>query len=257
MPSTDLTIDHRDAILVLTLNRSDDANRINENLASALRDALAKADQDEDVRVIVVTGAATVFSEGSSINLAQADKAEMEGLLDRHAVARDLAKVTKPVIAAINGNAFDQGLELALACDIRLASEEASLGFPMTTQGELPWDGGTQRLPRIAGRATAIDLLLTGRTVGAAEAIRLALVHQVWPRERVLEEALALAERIAKQAPIAARYAKEAVIEGLDVALEPGLRLEADLSFLLHSTADREEGLRSFVEKRDPNFRGE
>ncbi|PZC47897.1 MAG: enoyl-CoA hydratase [Chloroflexi bacterium] len=257
MPPTDLTIDRRDAILVLTLNRPEDANRINEHLASALRDAFLQADQDERVRVVVVTGVGPVFSEGSSISLPEAATADLEGLLDRHTVARDLARVTKPVIAAINGSAFDQGLELALACDIRLASEEASLGFPMTTKGELPWDGGTQRLPRIAGRATAMDLLLTGRTVDATQALRLGLVHQVLPTERVWEEALSLAARIARQAPIATRYAKEAVIKGLDMPLEPGLRLEADLSFLLHNTGDRAEGLRSFSEKRDPEFRGE
>jgi enoyl-CoA hydratase/carnithine racemase len=257
MPSIDLTIDRSDAILVLTLNRPEDANRIKEHLALALRDAFRQADQNEDVRVVVVTGAGPVFSEGSNLILSEAAPADLDDLLDRHSVARDLARVTMPVIAAINGNAFDHGLELALACDIRLASSDCSFGFPMTARGELPWDGGTQRLPRIAGRATAMDLLLTGRTIGAPEALRLGLVHQVLPKERVLEEALALAARIAKQAPIAARYAKEAVLKGLDMALEPSLRLEADLNFLLHSTADREEGLRSFLEKRGPEFRGE
>ncbi len=256
MPSSLLHVDHRGAVHVLALNRPERGNRISEALASDLRDACLQADQDDDVRVVVVTGEGPAFCEGSEVSLSKGAPGDLGGMLDRHTVAKAVAGVGKPIIAAINGNAFDQGLELALACDIRVVSEAASLGFPMTLQGELPWDGGTQLLPRVAGRATALDMLLTGRCVDGGGVLRLGLAHRVCPEGGVLAEACSLAAGIAKQAPIAARYAKEAVLKGADLALASGLRLEADLSFLLHATNDRAEGLRSFSEKRAPGFRG-
>jgi len=211
MPSSPVHIDYRGAVLVLALNRPERGNRISEALASALRDACLQADRDDDVRVVVVTGEGPAFCECSEVSLSKGAPGDLEGALDRHTVAKAMAGVGKPVIAAINGNAFDQGFELALACDIRVASAAASLGFPMTIGGELPWDGGTQLLPRIAGRATALDMLLTGRRVEGGEILRLGLVHRVCPEGGVLAEACALASGIAKQAPIAARYAKEEI----------------------------------------------
>ena len=181
MPSSLLHVDHRGAVHVLALNRPERGNRISEALASDLRDACLQADQDDDVRVVVVTGEGPAFCEGSEVSLSKGAPGDLGGMLDRHTVAKAVAGVGKPIIAAINGNAFDQGLELALACDIRVVSEAASLGFPMTLQGELPWDGGTQLLPRVAGRATALDMLLTGRCVDGGGVLRLGLAHRVCP----------------------------------------------------------------------------
>ena len=182
MPSSLLHVDRRGAVLVLALNRPERGNRISEALASTMRDACLQADQDDVMRVVVVTGEGPAFCEGSEVSLSKGAPGDLGGMLDRHTVAKAVAGVGKPIIAAINGNAFDQGLELALACDIRVASEAASLGFPMTTEGELPWDGGTQLLPRIAGRATALDMLLTGRRVNGGEGSALGLGAPGLPR---------------------------------------------------------------------------
>jgi len=158
---------------------------------------------------------------------------------------------------AINGDALGQGLELALSGDIRLASDRARSGFPQLETGVIPTDGGTQRLPRIVGRAKALELILTAETINAEEAFEIGLVNKVVAPESLASETQAIAQTIAAMGPIAARYIKEAVNKGLDLTLEQGLRLEADLYFLLHTTADRTEGIKAFLEKRPPRFRGQ
>lgn len=160
-------------------------------------------------------------------------------------------------IAAINGDALDQGLELALACDLRIAAEGASLGFSHLSKGIIPWDGGTQRLPRIVGRSRALELFLTGRLVQAEEACRIGLVNKVVPLEELQDAAQEMASAISSGAPIAVQYIKEAVHKGADMTLEQGLNLEADLSFILQSTNDRREGVQAFLNKRKPKFSGE
>ena len=172
-------------------------------------------------------------------------------------VASTVAALESPVIAAINGPAIGQGLELALACDLRIAAEGARLAMPQVPAGVLPWDGGTQRLPRIVGRGRAMEMLMTGREVDAWEALAMGLVHQVVPQGELAGRVQAVAESIAAAAPVAIRYTKEAVLRGVDMDIEAGLRLEADLNILLQSTADRAEGARSFLERRVPRFRGQ
>jgi len=161
-----------------------------------------------------------------------------------------------PTIAAINGDAFGQWLELALACDIRISAEDARFSMPQVTYGEIPWDGGTQRLARLVGRGKALEMILTGEVIDALEAYRVGLVNRVVPRKALMKEAIALASEMADKGPIALRFAKEAVCKGMDLTLEQGLRLEADLYFLLHTTQDRTEGIRAFIEKRPPKFEG-
>ena len=163
----------------------------------------------------------------------------------------------KPVIAALSGDALDQGLELALACDVRVASLDARLGMTQLARGLLPWDGGTQRLPRLVGRAAATEMLLTGATLDAARALEIGLVNESVDPDRVAERAAEIAATVASHGPIAARYTKELVHDGLDMTLDQGLRLEADLNFLLQSTADRAEGVASFLERRGAVYRGE
>jgi enoyl-CoA hydratase/carnithine racemase len=172
-------------------------------------------------------------------------------------VADTLASLPIPIIIAVNGDALDHGLELALAGDLRLAVPQGRFGLTdLQREGCFPWDGGTQRLPRLVGPAWANDLILTSRIIDSAQALSLGLVNQVTEAEDLLPKTYQLAENISQGGPIAVRYVKEAVYQGLDLSLLQGLRLEADLSVILQSTEDRGEGLRSFAEKRSPRFIG-
>jgi enoyl-CoA hydratase len=229
---------------VITLNRPAANNFINQQLTQEIGEVCQEANEDDEVGVVIISGAGDVFCGGSELAIPCG-------------VAAAVANLGKPVIAAVNGDALGQGLELALASDIRLAAKGAKLGFPQSDKGFLPMDGGTQRLARIAGRGKALEMLLTGETVTAEEAYDIGLVNKVVQRETLSSEAEALAKDLASKAPIALRYVKEAINKGLDLTLEQGLRLEADLYFLLHTTDDRTEGIRAFQEKRLPDFKGQ
>jgi len=237
----------KDHVGYITLNRPEAGNIINLKLAQELEDVCLKINQDEDIYVVILTGAGDKAFCGGS---------ELEKSGTRYNVATAIAGIDRPVIAAINGDALGQGLELALSCDIRLASDKANFGFPQVAQGLIPSDGGTQRLPRIVGRGKALELILTAETITAEEALKIGLVSKVVSRANLAAEAEALARTIAAKAPIALRYIKEAVNKGLDLTLEQGLRHEADLYFLIHTTADRQEGITAFLEKRPPRFKG-
>jgi enoyl-CoA hydratase len=162
----------------------------------------------------------------------------------------------QPIIAAIRGYALGGGLELALACDLRIAGEDAQLGLTEINLAIIPGGGGTQRLARLVGRGKALEMILTGARLSAAEALRVGLVERVVPPGDVLSSAQALARSLADKAPVALRYAKEAVVKGLELPLAEGLRLEGDLSTLLRTTEDRLEGARAFLEKRRPRWQG-
>jgi len=222
-------------------------NAIDAVMAGEIGEAGALIGQDKDVYVVTLTGAGGVFCRGGK---------DAPGNEVYHP-AGAIAAIDRPVIAAINGDALGPGLELALSCDIRLAAVGARLGLPQVKGGRIPVDGGTQRLARIVGRGKALELLMTGDIVTAGEALEIGLLSRVVPKEDRAEETRKLAETIAAKGPIALRYLKEAVIKGLDLTLEQGLRLEADLYFLLHTTADRTEGIKAFREKREPKFKGE
>ena len=239
-------------IATVTLDRAPSGNRIDRGMADLIRDACDRLGREDDVWVVVVTGAGEVFCQGSE----GAAEEEMEALSSLR-VSESIAALETPVIAALNGDAFDQGLEVALACDIRIASEGARLGLTQVTRGLMPWDGGTQRLPRLVGRGRAVEMMLTGRLMDAAEACHVGLVNEMTPADAVLPRALEIAFTVASHGPVAAGYLKEAVRKGLDMTMEQGLRLEADLNLLLHTTSDRAEGLSSFLERRKPIFRGE
>jgi len=247
MPYATIIYTKKDHIAHITLNRPEVNNIINQQLAREVADVCHQINQDDDIYVAILTGAGDrAFCGGS----------ELEPLNSGHSPATAIASVDRPVIAAINGDALGQGLELALSCDIRLASSKARFGLPQVAQGLIPTDGGTQRLPRIIGKGKALELILTAETINAKEAFEIGLVNKVVPGENLASEVEATAKTIANKGPIALRYAKEAINKGLDLTLEQGLRLEADLYFLLHTTADRTEGITAFLQKRQPRFKG-
>ncbi|MBI2916463.1 MAG: enoyl-CoA hydratase/isomerase family protein [Chloroflexi bacterium] len=245
---------HEGGAAWLTLSRPQRCNRLDPAMAAELRAACAQTAQDSTVRVAVLRAEGDNFCTGTEDAPLGEDR---ELYFTQTAAACALAALPVPVIAAIQGDCLDQGLELALACDLRLADSSARFGLTHALRSTLPWDGGSQRLPRLVGRSRALEMLLTGRIVDAEEAARIGLVHQVVPSGALSEMAIAWANSLAEKAPIALRYVKEAALKGLDHTLEQGLRLEADLYFLLFSTDDREEGLRSWREKRPPHFSGE
>jgi enoyl-CoA hydratase len=248
MPYTTIIYTQKDHIAHLTLNRPELNNIINQQLVQELEDVCHQINQDNDIYVVIITGAGDKAFCGGS---------ELDQEITSYSPTTAIASLSQPVIAAINGDALGQGLELALSCDIRLASDKAKFSFPQVAKGLIPIDGGTQRLPRIVGKGKALELILTAETIDANEALAIGLVNKVIAKEELAAEAEAMAKIMTAKGPIALKFAKEAVNEGLDLTLEQGLRLEADLYFLLHTTADRTEGIRAFLKKRPPQFKGQ
>ena len=247
-------------LALVTLTRPRASNRVNLDMALELRQVCEQLSSEEDVRVAIVTGRGKAFSSGRAPVVTRGSAGggyTPVQWLEMHRAAGSLAHMAIPTIAAINGDAIDQGLELALACDFRIVASEARLGFTDLSKGVVPWDGGTQRLPRLVGRTRALEMLLTSRILDAEEACRWCLVNMVVERGQLLARAEELALEIASGAPVATRYAKETVLKGMDMTLDQGLGLEADLSIILQSTSDRAEGIRSFLERRSPDFMGE
>lgn len=170
--------------------------------------------------------------------------------------AQSIATCERPVIIGIRGDAVGLGLEIALACDVRIASEKSKFGLPQIRAGVMPWDGGTQRLSRTVGNAKALEMVLTGELIDAREANRIGLVSRIVPVEKVITTVMELARDMASKSAVSLEYCKEAIVKGMDLPLEQGLRLEADLYFLMHTTHDRKEGIKAYQEKRKPKFKG-
>jgi enoyl-CoA hydratase/carnithine racemase len=232
-----------DGVAWLTLPRE----HIDQAAAQALCDAVEQIGFDESVRVAVVQGGRRAFCRGVGA------RGEWETRQDWVAA---VGALTVPVVAALGGDAIAEGAELALACDLRIAGHSAGLAFPQVLRGQLPCHGATQRLPRLIGRQRALDLLLSGRRVGAREAERIGLVSQVVAAGRLGLAVRHLVGALSAKAPVALRLAKEAVLKGADLTFDQGVRLEQDLYVLLQTTADRAEGIRAFLTKRSPKFRG-
>jgi methylglutaconyl-CoA hydratase len=247
-------------IAIVTLNRPEAANALSTALLSELSALLVELAFRKDVRVVIVTGA------GEKVFCAGADLKERAGMNEtevRKTVAliretiNQVEQLPQPVIAALNGSAFGGGLELALACDIRVAVDTAQLGLTETSLGIIPGAGGTQRLPRLIGIGKAKELIFTAKRITTQEAAQIGLVEYVVPRAQLMEKALEIATQIATNAPIAVRQAKLAVNRSLDVDLVTGLRLEQMAYEVTIPTKDRLEGLQAFKEKRKPVYKGE
>ncbi len=257
----ELRIDRRDGgVEVWTIDGEARRNAISRALLRELDEHLARAAADRALRCVVLTGAGDkAFCAGADLKERAAMSAE-----DVHAfhhglrrALRGIEEAPQPFVAALNGAALGGGLEIALACDLRLAADAAQMGLPEVALGIIPGGGGTQRLARLVGVARAKDLVLTARRISAAEALAMGLVTHVAPGPRLLDEAVALAQRIARNAPVSLRQAKRAIDGGFHLPLEEALELENRLYQDCLGTKDRVEALRAFAEKRPPVFTGE
>ncbi len=246
----------KESVASLTLSRADTGNRINTQIAAEFKDIRTVIQHDQEIRVVIISG------EGNETFCAGTDLEEADSLRDNakftelFAVAATIDEIECPVIAAINGAACGQGLELALACDLRICSQNATFGMPQATYGQMPWDGGSQRLTRLVGKGKALEMILIGENINAQEARRIGLVHNMVSPDELMKIVQKLARQIAAQSPVALAYTKEAINQGADLTLAQGLRLEADLYYLIHTTRDRTEGVTAFREKRRAHFEG-
>jgi enoyl-CoA hydratase len=254
-----LLYEKREGIGTVTFQRPRELNALNRRSLEELEAVLDQARQDDEVRVLIVTGSGEkAFVAGADINelAQQMPLSGRETALYGQSVFRKLETLGKPSIAAINGFALGGGCELALACSIRLASRTAKLGQPEVKLGIIPGYGGTQRLARLCGQGVAQELCLTGEMIPAEEAQRIGLVNHVYEPGELLGAAATLAKKIAANAPLAVRFASEAVGRSGELPLEEGLALEATLFGLCCATADMREGMAAFLEKRPPLFQG-
>ena len=248
--------EQRGAVGLARLNRSDTRNALSPELMQELASVLEGWDANPDVRCGVIAGDDEYFASGGDIR-AMAERSFQEALLATTSGfwSRVMA-VRTPLVAAVSGYALGGGCELALCCDMIVASESAQFGQPEITLGIIPGGGGTQRLARVMGKQRAMELVLTGRRITAEEAAYLGLVNRVAPAKRWLEEAIELAEVVARRPPLAARFAKQAVLAAEETALSAGLAHERRLFELAMATEDRVEGMSAFLEKRKPEFKG-
>jgi len=254
MPLSALSLEKRGAIAYLALTRPERDNAIDARTLRELADCCESLAADDEVRVVVLSAQGPVFSAGWDRTLLAGESLGAAGLPGDPFAC--LAELPRPVVCALNGDALSAGLEMALACDVRIAAEGARFGFPETALGLMPMGGGSQRLPRLVGRGKALEMILTAESIDAQEALTIGLVSAVVPGERLMAEAEAVAGRIAERGPLAVRYAKEAIARGLEMTLEQALRYETDLTVILQTTEDRAEGVRAFLEKRKPKFKG-
>ena len=254
---TRLRIEQDGPVATITLDRPEVLHALDARMFDELERAFGELDAAAEVRVILLTGSGDrAFAAGADIRgLVDTDEVSGRGVSERgQAVFNRIDRCGKPVIACVNGVALGGGCELALACTMRIASEAATLGFPELKLGLIPGYGGTQRLPRLIGRSAALRLMLTGASADAPEALRLGLVDEVVPAAELMPHAQAVARKIAGMAPLAISGLLEAVRMGLEVPLDEGLRAESEVFGRLCATADKREGLRAFLEKRQAHW---
>ncbi|MCE2731882.1 MAG: enoyl-CoA hydratase-related protein [Flammeovirgaceae bacterium] len=245
-----------EGVAQITLNRPKELNALNLQVMREIRDALKEFDADDTIKVIIITGNEQAFAAGADIKQ-MADKTAIDMvLIDQFSTWDQIRKTRKPIIAAVSGFALGGGCELAMTCDMIIASETAKFGQPEIKIGVMPGAGGTQRLTKAIGKAKAMELVLTGRFISADEALQYRLINKVVPVEMLMHETLTLAKEIAQQSPIAIMLAKEAVNRSFETHLDEGLHFERKNFYLAFASEDQKEGMAAFVEKRKPNFKG-
>ena len=251
-----VTPQSRPGVALIQLNRPKELNALNLQLMLEMRDALKSLDEDDAVRVVIITGNERAFAAGADIKQ-MAGKTAIDMLItDQFSTWDQIRKFRKPLIGAVSGFALGGGCELAMTCDLLVASETAQFGQPEIRIGTMPGAGGTQRLTRAVGKAKAMEMVLTGEFISAQEAHRVGLVSRVVPVGQYLEEAYRLAATIAGMSPVAARLAKESVNRAFETHLDEGLHFERKNFYLTFASEDQKEGMAAFVEKRKPVFKG-
>lgn len=249
----------KDQVVLLTLNRPDVMNSFNFGMLRALKEHMESLHFDPQIRVIIITGAGDrAFCAGADLKerATYTDQQVREFIHTIRNLFTFIEGMDKPVIAAVNGIALGGGTELALACDIRIASETASMGLTETRLAIIPGAGGTQRLPRLVGRGKAKELIFTGRRIDAREALEIGLVNKVFPSEGLLDECMSMAAMICETGPIAVQQAKYAINQGIETDIHTGLAIESNAYWITIPTEDRLEALAAFRERRKPVFKG-
>jgi enoyl-CoA hydratase len=243
-------------IALVRLNRPKELNALNLQLMGELRDAIKELDEDEEVRVIIITGNERAFAAGADIKQMSGRTAMDMLKIDQFSTWDQIRRTKKPIIAAVSGFALGGGCELAMICDMIVASESAKFGQPEIKIGVMPGAGGTQRLTRAVGKARAMEMVLTGNFITADEAYNFGLVNKVVPEELYLQEAVKLAKDIADKSPIAVQMAKEAINKAHETGLQEGLYFERKNFYMLFASEDQKEGMNAFIEKRPAEFKG-
>jgi enoyl-CoA hydratase len=256
MPDAFVLSERDGAVGIVTINRPDALNALSDDVLGQVVGALEDLDADSAIRVVIVTGGPQVFAAGADLKQL-VDNAERGGFVaNRASLWERLRKLQTPLIAAVSGYALGAGCELAMSCDLIVASETARFGQPEINVGIMPGAGGTQRLTRAVGKAKAMELVLTGRMMTAYEAERAGLVNRVVPVEVLADEALSLGREIASKPPISARLARESVLKAFELTLEEGLAHERESMAAVLATEDAREGISAFLEKRRPTYHG-
>jgi len=241
---------------IVRLNRPQALNALNNKILGEIMDALERFDADRSTGAMVITGSDRAFAAGADVK-EMAEKTAVEMLLeDRIALFDRIRTISKPIIAAVSGYCLGGGNELAMSCDMIIASETARFGQPEINLGVIPGAGGTQRLARTVGKAVTMEMILNNRMLGAAEALQLGLVNKVVPVEDYLDEAVRLGSEIADRAPVAIRLAKETINKAFETSLTDGIADERRAFYFLFSTSDQKEGMSAFIKKRDPGWKG-
>jgi len=245
-----------DSIGLIKLNRPKVLNAINRPMVTEIVQVLEQYDRDDQIKVIVIAGNGRAFAAGADIDeMANDDSISME-LLNQFAEWDRINTIKKPIIGAVQGFALGGGFELALACDVLFAAEDAKFGFPEVNIGVMPGAGGTQRLTKLMGKTKALEWLWTGEMMDAKEAFHYGIINRMIAPELLLEETLAFAKKIAKQPPLSIRLIKEAVYKAVDYSIYEGMQFERKNFYLLFSSEDQKEGMKAFIEKRKPHFKG-
>ncbi|UOF92482.1 enoyl-CoA hydratase-related protein [Fodinisporobacter ferrooxydans] len=246
----------QDRIGIVTLHRPEVLNALNLQLVYELVTELERIETDDSIRVIILTGNEKAFAAGADISEMAGEEAIPMLLKDQFVVWDRIAKISKPIIAAVSGFVLGGGCELMMNCDMIIASETTRIGQPEIQLGVMPGAGGTQRLTKAVGKVKAMEMLLTGEHITAEEALKFGLINKVVPVEMYFKEALRMAQQIALQPPVAVRLIKKSVLKAFDTSLAEGLDYERNCFYLLFSSEDKEEGMNAFLQKRKPKFTG-